>query len=51
MLGPRISLPQPLGNPALDAAPGLDTVLFVFLERLHLLHVPLFASARDDQER
>jgi hypothetical protein len=45
MQGPRMSLPQPLGNPTLDAAQGLDTVLLVFLERLHLLRVPLFAFA------
>src|ERR1700733_12424447 len=41
----RISPPQPRDNPTLDAAPSLDTVLFVFLERLHLLRIPFFASA------
>ena len=40
-----MSLLQPLGNPALDAAPGLGAVFFVFLKRLHLLGVPLFAPA------
>ena len=34
-----MSLPQPLGNPALDAAPGLGAVFFVFLKRLHLLGI------------